>query len=58
MFSVVAKGPKLAMSTGPRLGCYATGLTFFILTEGGTDKNHPGQSLPDKRPLDKNPANN
>ena len=33
-----------------------------ILTEGGTDKNHPGQSLPDKRPpdkpLDKTPANN
>src|SRR6218665_688834 len=28
-----------------------------ILTEGGTDKNHPGQNLPDKRqkPQDKNP---
>src|SRR6218665_3005545 len=27
-----------------------------ILTETGTDKNHPGQNLPDKRPLTKSPA--
>src|SRR6218665_2595822 len=26
-----------------------------ILTEGGMDKNHPGQNLPDKRPHDKTP---
>jgi len=25
------------------------------LTEGGTDKNHPGQNLPDKRSPDKSP---
>jgi len=25
-----------------------------ILTEGGMDKTHPGQNLPDKTPLDKN----
>jgi len=29
-----------------------------ILTEGGTDKNHPGQNLSDKRLPDKFPANN
>ena len=27
-----------------------------ILTEGGKDKNHPGQNLPDKRPLTKPPG--
>src|SRR6218665_2533036 len=26
-----------------------------ILTQGGMDKNHPGQNLPGKRPLDKSP---
>ena len=26
-----------------------------ILTEGETDKNHPGQNLPDKRPSNKKP---
>ena len=26
-----------------------------ILTEGGTDKNHPGQNLLDKRPPDETP---
>ena len=27
-----------------------------ILTEGGTDKNYPGQNFPDKRPPDKTPG--